>query len=719
VDRYLIANYGTGQDKEREPWLLPKDAFTTLTNGYTYRGVLQPRKGISELGKLKCMTAVATVNNTGVLPAVALTGLTLPSRGSIRIVDASGAFLVIIGDDNTFEGDFVAASDAIDRVAGTISFTWDGAATDDPTIQYQEECDDPVMGLFNYVANDNSRTSIGMNTDYVSKYRSGTNDYVVLSFSAAAGAAALSGDETDFFSGCMYPDADGNPRLVFVNNVNVPLFYSESVSSSTIFKYNNTTDNPDYQAPAAGIGGEIVSALHIFYFGERLVFIKPQLTTRSYSTGYLYSAINDASGTGDKFNSPGAGLNILPDETPITGATLMGDRLIIFTQRNIWEVTSTQNADLPFRQRRIMDSDFDMTTGAYSVINNLGLVYGFGFWGLFASDGRQSQRFDNKLPFFTRNEVFSDKIPLSNAGSVQEASQLWWTYPSNEVEEAVDFCDRVLTYNFEESSFSQYDLPLTTFGDFRQLDYVPWDDVNENYGPGFEHWAEWDTTDEIWDSWLWDSGSYTSIAGDQLGNVYLLESGTNDWTATITGITAANPAVITVDSVFMFKVGDCLRISDVTGYEVDSESIVNGLTFTVTAVGATTLTINLDGSAASAYTSGGYLSRLYNFKCLTKDLNPYAEQNQRCRLLKLWFYVDANTDNFLLDFYKDDMDQPYRIDVVLDTSDDREQISKKWVPISVGTIGSFHRVGIRQECIQNPGKIHAMMMMTTPSGRLY
>lgn len=36
---YLIANFSTGFDKERQPWLLPDDAQDQLYDGFVYRGV--------------------------------------------------------------------------------------------------------------------------------------------------------------------------------------------------------------------------------------------------------------------------------------------------------------------------------------------------------------------------------------------------------------------------------------------------------------------------------------------------------------------------------------------------------------------------------------------------------------------------------------------------------------------------------------------------------
>ena len=37
---YLIANYATGLDQSRQPWLLPDDAQEDLFDGYVYRGVM-------------------------------------------------------------------------------------------------------------------------------------------------------------------------------------------------------------------------------------------------------------------------------------------------------------------------------------------------------------------------------------------------------------------------------------------------------------------------------------------------------------------------------------------------------------------------------------------------------------------------------------------------------------------------------------------------------
>ncbi len=50
---FLIADFKTGQDLSKEPWLLPQDGFAKIENGYLHRGVLTKRLGYTEYGRLK------------------------------------------------------------------------------------------------------------------------------------------------------------------------------------------------------------------------------------------------------------------------------------------------------------------------------------------------------------------------------------------------------------------------------------------------------------------------------------------------------------------------------------------------------------------------------------------------------------------------------------------------------------------------------------------
>ena len=717
-DIFLISDFQTGLDENRQPWLIPRDAFTLLTNGRIFKGVLEPRKGVEQFAKLKCVGDAEGLTNLEILPKVSIS-TSLPATGPIYITDGTGGFTVEIDNADNFYGDFdVAITPTIDRGLGTITFDWSsGSATNQPTLRIPESCEDPVMSLANFIEPDGVRQLIGINTDYVNKYNSATRTFIPLVFSGNYPTTTFTGNETNFFSSINYPFGDETPRLVFTNNIDAIAFVDLLNRPLAVLNYTDTTDNPDFEQPSASLGGNLNKALHIFYFGERLVLLQPTLGSTVYPTGYLYSAIRDAAGNGDKFNSPGAGLQIIPDETPITGATLMGDRLIVFTQQNAWEITVTQSFDLPFQHRRLMDSDFQMSSAKYGTINWLRQAYGFGFWGIFRTDGRQTSRADNKIPFFTRNDIEQNNIGIVNAGAVMESSEIWWTYPSLDQDNSINFADRVLALNFEEESFAKYNLPLTTFGTFSNTTSVAWDDVDESFGVDFEHWEQWDTTDEIWDSFFWQSGAFNSIAGDKLGNVMWLEQGYTDQCMTITNVSQANSAVITLDEQ-VFEEGDRVRIDGVVSASLDMEEIINGFEFIISEVSGNTITINLDTSEVSAYSTGGYVCKLLSFSVQTKALNPYAEKNKKCRLHKIWFYIDTGTDNFLLDFYVDRRTDPYKRDVVLSAANTQGLTTKKWISITINQTGFFHTIRIRQEGIQNRGRIHGIMLQTTPTGRL-
>ena len=114
-----------------------------------------------------------------------------------------------------------------------------------------------------------------------------------------------------------------------------------------------------------------------------------------------------------------------------------------------------------------------------------------------------------------------------------------------------------------------------------------------------------------------DSGQLLQIGSSNFNNLGLLmEPGTAPFgysalsngyanSFAITGVTQANPAVLT--STTTFAVGQTIEITGVSGM-----TELNNHTFTVTAVSPTTVTINVDSTAFGAYISGGTASTLQN-----------------------------------------------------------------------------------------------------------
>ncbi len=116
-DGYLIANFETGFDRERQPWLLPDDAQFQLLDGYVYRGVWQKREGYSQYatgqkgGALYCesrmvhrVTAEAYSTGNGTKGPYTHTEANLPVRRGTVTITAGGQTAV---DDGV--GGFVTA----------------------------------------------------------------------------------------------------------------------------------------------------------------------------------------------------------------------------------------------------------------------------------------------------------------------------------------------------------------------------------------------------------------------------------------------------------------------------------------------------------------------------------------------------------------------------------------------------------------------------------
>lgn len=76
---FLIADFSTGLELGKEPWLLPKDAFTTMNDALIHRGVLEKRKGYAPF---------------------ASTGQGLAITGIFHLKDAQGARIQLVADQS-------------------------------------------------------------------------------------------------------------------------------------------------------------------------------------------------------------------------------------------------------------------------------------------------------------------------------------------------------------------------------------------------------------------------------------------------------------------------------------------------------------------------------------------------------------------------------------------------------------------------------------------
>lgn len=181
---YLIANYATGVDRSRQPWLLPDDAQEDLFDGYVYRGVMSKREGyngfaIGQRGsqpytESRMVNGIVLeptpFNNTGA--PITYTILNTPvRRGTVIVTDGIESHT-----DNGVGGFPTAAGGSINYTTGQITnFTFNAASASQVYVTYAYHPGLPVMGIMTFVTATNSKTLLVADTKYVNIYDSNNN----------------------------------------------------------------------------------------------------------------------------------------------------------------------------------------------------------------------------------------------------------------------------------------------------------------------------------------------------------------------------------------------------------------------------------------------------------------------------------------------------------------------------------------------------------------
>ena len=262
---YLISNFDTGFDRERQPWLLPDDAQFELFDGFVYRGVWQKREGYSQFatgqraGAPYCESRMVhriTDENIGTGDGITLifdaTLSEIPvRRGTVTIGYTIAATPRTAVDDGL--GGFTGF--AIDTALSTIDYTTGmvhlefTTAPDNATAitaTYDQHQGFPVMGVMNFYTQQNSRELIVADTTYVNRYNANTNRLDDIS-----PAVLLSGDKTNFMSWVNYPDPQNLQRLLFVNFKD-PI---QQYDGSTVTPYPVYTQSVQITNVASGVLG--------------------------------------------------------------------------------------------------------------------------------------------------------------------------------------------------------------------------------------------------------------------------------------------------------------------------------------------------------------------------------------------------------------------------------------------------------------------------------
>lgn len=483
-----------------------------------------------------------------------------------------------------------------------------------------------------------------------------------------------------YVSGTSYFTKGGLQRFVFTGKGMSSVYF---FNGTDIGEFTNAVDNPDYQA---FVGGALNKATNVIWFGERINFFQPVIGGQIYGQGVLYSAIRNSAGNGDKFNVSGAGLLSADTYEAMKGAKILGNIIVMNFQRSNWTMEKTRDVFNPYLIRKIpsvlgTDATFSGVSYDYEVKS-------VGKTGLITTDGRQSLRFDNKIPFYTVNEIDAKQIELTYGGFCRKIAQFMFSYRQSE-SEVVDITqDKVLIYNYEFSTFSVNDQRFSVFGQSEVGTGLTWDEIDETNNPS---WLQWDTTDEIWDNIGLEDEDQKTLAGDNEGFVYEVNSGFDDYYIDITNITQAAQAVITVNE-SAYKEGDRIYIKDVEGM-----TEINSLIATVLIATDTSLTVDIDSSIFTAYSGSGSVTKLIDFIAEMAVFNPYRDKGRQCYISHIEILIDTGTDGIYLEAYADEEQSPYKTSPLIPTSNALTTKKRQWITVTINQEANFHTFIIKKE----------------------
>lgn len=563
-----------------------------------------------------------------------------------------------------------------------------------------------VMGIFEHInSNDGTTQTLVCSQEFLYRYNDATNvfDQIPMAGAAPVGGFGIT-DNSDYVSGVTYPFSSGAQRFVFTSRGMTDVFMYDGTS---VLSYTTVADNPDYVAPTSGA---LTNALHVLVFGARINFFYPTIGGQEFPQNILYSGINDASGTGDQFNVPTSGILRPSTYEIIRGASILGSFVVVNFNRSNWTIETTSDPFVPFIIRKV--PSVIGTDASFSFASWYDKVVSLGRTGIISTDGREQLRIDNKIPYFTQDEISATDFGLTYGGFERNNSQFMFAYRSGDAAIA-DTQNKVLIYNYEEKTWAIYDQRFSCFGQSTLGQNLTWNDIYELNNPS---WARWDTTEEIWNRIGLGSSVQKTLAGDDNGFIYELNVDYDDYVTAITGIATGLTTTISIDAT-PFEVNDKISIRDCLGMLEINDNVRQDneedwpivLSKTLTSI-----TIDVDSTGFTPWTSGGIVSKVIDFYAEMTPFNPYRAQGRKCYVSHVEFLLDTNDGHLYVDVYDDEEESPFITDVLIEPTD--LQKAREWITMTVNQEANFLTFVLKQENAATQVKMTSMRIHCSMGG---
>jgi len=386
---------------------------------------------------------------------------------------------------------------------------------------------DRIMGIYDYIQSNNSKTALAFNTTNAALFNGLTNTFVPID-----NFDIMDGDGEDFIWAANYnapADSTATSRLYFTNgkawngmadpsSLNGIRYYTQSVPGNTVLFI------PEISIPAAGSIITLYGAKLIFAFQNRLILlntyegIDPSASSTNYPQRMRWSAVNNPDLWNDVVGGGGSYEDAATSDH-IISARQLKDSIIVFFTDGVWKIVYTGNSIRPFIWKKI-----NSFRGTFSKLGTVGYdqnVRSIGERGITATDGNQTHRIDQKIDDFSVQEInpeYGTKIFCLRDYENRRWISLFPGLTSDEN-------DRALVYDDNSGAYTTYTIDMNvlgyatnstdySFSDFNQANHKDWDFIEVGDDDTFLSY--------------YTVGSEMFLGGNISGLIFELNSGTTD-----------------------------------------------------------------------------------------------------------------------------------------------------------------------------------------------
>ncbi len=447
-ETYPVYDMKSGLRLEKEPWLIPQDAFESLEDCYIQKGVLEKRSGNTEFATFVHVNPAAFgaglfgagkfgIGRVTTSPGNAIMGIFNYFIGTIekllfwdtRRVNKYNTTTQVSDDLTTLNVRFKSGQTEIisgDTITGATS--GDTAVVVGVVLDQGAWADSDASGTLIL-----SSAAVG---DFTASGENITvNSSTVAALTESCGYFELSGDESDF--------------IWFENWRGVGYFTN---NQDQIRKYNGTyvtRFNIDLDVEG-GPDNDVNTCLLIFHMRGRIILLRTTERGEAHNQRLRWAQINSNTFRDSDQTSADR------DDSIIAAAFLNGE-LIVWFERGVQKIVYTGDPNVPFRWEDVVSEEGCFAT--MSLINVSNEQVAVGPTRFLSCDGREVNGIDDKIPdlMLTFNQ---SAIAYSYGAVIEEMRQAIITYASANATRA----DKMLVLNYNENNFAIFNLPAHVIG---------------------------------------------------------------------------------------------------------------------------------------------------------------------------------------------------------------------------------------------------------------